>query len=284
MNFLTFDIEEWFHIPGYQVDSRHWDKYEYRAEVIVDMILSLLDEKKTKATFMVLGWFAREQPHVLRKIDDAGHLIGSHSDLHDLVYEMQRNTFRNDLERSIYSISEVTGKPVSVYRAPSFSVKMNSIGWFFDELINVGIKYDLSIFPAARIRGGLPGMPSKPFVYRNEKGCLYELPINIVNFFGLGWVYSGGGYFRLLPYCILRYLFSTSSYNMTYFHPHDFDVNKALPENMNLVSRWRRRCGVASLFVKMNRLLDEFEFSSVEGVLQSIEFKELNESFYDSYT
>ena len=283
MNFITFDIEEWFHIPGHQVHHKHWNKLEYRAEFIIDKLLCLLDNANTKAIFLILGWFAEEQPNIVRKIHSHGHVIGSHSNYHDLVYEMTPEQFSNDLQQSIKSISDIIGDSVSMYRAPSFSVTPSSIKWFFDTLISCGIKYDLSIFPANRIRGGFSGMPSQPFIYRNGEGLLRCLPISVHKALGFNFVYSGGGYFRLLPYSLLKYFFSRASYNMSYFHPHDFDKTKPLPEGMNLLSVFRRRYGVDSLFIKLSKLLDDYTFRSFDIIKDDLSYSELDDSFYKNY-
>jgi peptidoglycan-N-acetylglucosamine deacetylase len=276
MNFLTFDIEEWFHVPGHQLEARYWSGFEYRSSFIVDQILELLDKKKVKATFLVLGWLAREQPSVVKKIAAAGHQIGSHSDEHKLIYLMSRKDFQEDLKRSIDSIQSVIGQKVESFRAPSFSVKMETLGWFFDELIDAGIKYDLSIFPARRFKGGVLGTPSYPFKYDNESGSIYEFPINVLRLFGNNMVYSGGGYFRLIPLWFLKKLFSKADYNMTYFHPHDFDKGKPLPRSLGTVERWRRNCGVKTMFDKLEMILDCFNFYSIDDCIDKINFVNFN--------
>ena len=51
--------------------------------------------------------------------------------------------------------------------------------------------------------------------------------MNIYKFLSFNIVFSGGGYFRLLPEKILLNLFKKNNeYIMTYFHPRDFDYEQ----------------------------------------------------------
>ncbi|MBN4062523.1 polysaccharide deacetylase family protein, partial [Bacteroidales bacterium AH-315-I05] len=151
MKVLTFDIEEWFHIldePSTKTEKQ-WENYESRIHLNVDRILELLETKKQKATFFCLGWIAKKYPEVIRKIDDMGYEIATHSNLHQLVYEQTREEFKTDLENSIKLIEDITGKKIRVYRAPGFSIKEEN-KWAFEVLIENGIEVDCSIFPAER--------------------------------------------------------------------------------------------------------------------------------------
>ena len=60
-----------------------------------------------------------------------------------------------------------------------------------------------------------------------------EFPINIQQVLGKNIVFSGGGFFRLFPYQLIKHWANQSAYVMTYFHPRDFDcgqpVIKELP-------------------------------------------------------
>ena len=114
MNILTFDIEEWFHI---KFDNEFFDenkisKFESRIENNIDFILNTLDKYNLKATFFCLGWVARKYPKILKKIFDKGHELGSHSNLHKLVYNQNHKDFSEDLDISIKSIEEIIGKKV----------------------------------------------------------------------------------------------------------------------------------------------------------------------------
>ena len=67
MNIITIDLEDWFCHDNYTQDF-NWHKYEVRIEIGLDLILEELDKNKIKATFFCLGWIAKYQPKIIRKI------------------------------------------------------------------------------------------------------------------------------------------------------------------------------------------------------------------------
>ena len=87
-----FDIEEWFHILDNDSTKteKEWSNYEYRLDANMDRIFELLERKNQKATFFCLGWVAREFPHILKKIDEMGFEIATHSDKHQLAIKWER--------------------------------------------------------------------------------------------------------------------------------------------------------------------------------------------------
>jgi hypothetical protein len=46
--------------------------------------------------------------------------------------------------------------------------------------------------------------------------------------------FSGGVYFRLLPYRVIDYLAGRSDYFMSYFHPRDFDPEQTVMNELPL--------------------------------------------------
>lgn len=154
---LSFDIEDWFHMVGIEAvaDPEKWDELP---SIVVDRtkwIVNLLREHDTRATFFILGWVAEKHPELVRAIDDAGHEIGTHSHWHRKVYELTPDEFSADMKRSIDAIAGVTGKPVRGFRAPSFSITPGS-EWAMDVLLDLGITYDTSLFPAPRGTAATP--------------------------------------------------------------------------------------------------------------------------------
>ena len=109
------------------------------------------------------------------------------------------NTERTSLD-SIKILSDLTGKTIDAYRAPGFSIKESNL-WAFDVMAEEGIKYDSSVFPANRAHGGLPQFTTdQPCKVITKKGYeIIELPMNTASLLGQKFVFSGGGYFRLLP-------------------------------------------------------------------------------------
>lgn len=262
MNILTFDIEEWFHILDNDStkSEKEWSKYEYRLEANMERIFELLDKKNQKATFFCLGWVAREFPQILKKINKFGFEIATHSNRHQLAYEQSKQEFKLDLERSIKSIEDVIGKKVRSYRAPGFSVKEEN-KWVFEELVKQGIEIDCSVFPAKRSHGGLESYGhAKPSIINFEGFELKEFPINTLKVYGRNLIFSGGGYFRLFPYWLIKSMMKRSEYVMTYFHPRDFDADQPIIKDLSIARKFKSYIGLSSAFKKLEYLISDFEF------------------------
>jgi polysaccharide deacetylase family protein (PEP-CTERM system associated) len=260
MHILTFDIEEWFHILDH-ADTRseaEWNKFESRIHANCDRILDLLDRKKVKATFFCLGWVAEKYPEVIRKIDAAGYEIGTHSHMHQLAYEQDKKVFAADLSRSIQTLEDVIGKKVRSYRAPGFSL-MQSNKWVFEALVAHGIEIDCSVFPAKRAHGGFEDFPTAQPSWVDLGGArLKEFPINLASVFGKSLVFSGGGYFRLLPLPVLKHFWSRSEYIMTYFHPRDFDAHQPMVPGLSKIRQFKSYYGLSAAMDKLEAIIDAF--------------------------
>lgn len=265
MRVLSFDLEDWFHLldhPGTKGEEQ-WTRYPARIEANLERILDLLEETSSEASFFCLGWVAEKYPRLIRKIADRSYHIGTHSHLHQLVYEQSRDQFRSDLRRSIAAISDVTGTAIDTYRAPGFSIRQDSV-WAFEILAEEGIRIDSSVFPASRAHGGLRTFESHgPFVIDTAAGKIRELPMNTASFAGKRMVFSGGGYFRLLPYPVLRRLFRQQDYVMTYFHPRDFDPDQPVIDGLSPARKFKSYVGLRGSEKKLRSLLEEFRFTDV---------------------
>lgn len=265
MNILTFDIEEWFHILDNDSTrtEKEWSNFEYRLESNMERIFELLDRKNQKATFFVLGWVAREFPDVLKKIDRMGYEIATHSDTHQLAYEQNKFQFNEDLKKSLGSIEDIIGKKVTTYRAPGFSVK-ESNKWVFEYLMHHGIKVDCSVFPAQRAHGGFEKFGSaEPSIIEIAGKHLKEFPINTMNITGKNVIFSGGGYFRFLPYFLIKQMMEKSEYVMTYFHPRDFDAEQPIIQELPLARKFKSYYGLNGAFKKLEHLIDDFNFLDI---------------------
>ena len=276
MKILTFDIEEWFHILDHEStrDESSWNKYENRIEKNMDRIFQILANNNKNATFFCLGWVAKNFPKLIKQIDDLGYEIGSHSNLHTLAYNQTRKEFKIDLEKSIKVIEDITGKKVKYYRAPGFSLKEEN-KWVFDELINQGIEIDCSIFPASRSHGGFKKFPSKSPVLVSVKGRkIKEFPINTFSLAGKNLIFSGGGYFRLIPFPLIKILTKRSRYVMTYFHPRDFDFNQPMINDLSNVRKFKSYYGLRNAYQKLEKLIKEFDFIDLREANQKYNWEE----------
>ena len=274
MNILTFDIEDWFHILDLEetedVDS--WHKYESRLERNLEFILDFLSKGGYKATFFILGWIAEKYPEVIKKIFTNGFEVGCHSYSHILIYKNSRAKVKEDFERSIKLLQDISGNKVKYFRAPGFSITEKS-KWAFDILVELGIEVDSSIFPASRGHGGYENFPyALPCNLDINGSLIRELPINKVKFLGKEIVFSGGGYFRMLPYVLQKKFYNKTDYVMTYFHPRDFDPGQPVLHNLSFVRRVKSYIGLNSSKQKLNKLLSDFKFVDIKTAVNNIEW------------
>jgi polysaccharide deacetylase family protein (PEP-CTERM system associated) len=276
MKILTFDIEDWFHILDNPKTKgiAEWKKFSSRLEPNLDLILNLIEKNKTRATFFCVGWIANEYPDQIRRISDAGYEIGSHTHLHQLVYEQSPQQFDEDIKRSIQTLEDITGKKVTSFRAPGFSITSNTL-WAFEILLKYGIEIDCSIFPSSRAHGGFNSFGSNEPVWIEHKGMkLKEFPINTISIFGKQFIFSGGGYFRLLPYQIIESMTKKSDYVMTYFHPRDFDVDQPMVPGIDFIRKFKSYYGLKNTEQKLNNWLSKFDFIDLAKADQIINWND----------
>ena len=274
---LTFDIEEWFHILDVEAinDVKKWDGYQSRIVENVDRILFQLEERKIISTFFCLGWIAEKYPEVIRKIDNHGHEIGTHSHLHQLVYQQKLDDFRQDLNASIKYLEDIIGKKVKSYRSPGFSLNRKSL-WALDVLVECGIEVDCSIFPAPRSHGGIHDFKlSKPFLINHNGSLIKEFPMSTWGIGVMKFGLIGGGYFRLVPYDLLKQLVRRKTYLMTYFHPRDFDYGQPILNELSIIRRFRSYYGLKDSFKKFNKFTEDFEFMSLAQAQKLIDWSKV---------
>ena len=273
MNILTFDIEDWYNCDFISGDF-DWDKYEVRIYEGVDRILNELSKRNTKGTFFCLGWLAEKHPNVIRTIAEEGHHIGCHSYQHELSFRFDRSSFKEDTLKAKELIEGITGKPINSFRAPGFSITEKNL-WALEVLIELGFEYDCSLFPAEHDYGGFPNYgKAEPAILSLPNGTtIKEFPINIHSFLGKPLVFSGGGFFRLFPYPIVKKWAKQADYMMTYFHPRDFDPDQPMIQSLPLARKFKSYVGLKSAFPKFQHLLDDFEFMNLEEADRVIDWE-----------
>jgi peptidoglycan-N-acetylglucosamine deacetylase len=272
MYILTFDIEEWFHCD-FISDNSTWNNYETRIYESTERILQLLDEKKLKGTFFILGWIANNYPDVIKKIHKHGHEIGCHSLAHDLVHRMNPKTFLKDTETAIKTLENIIGEKITLYRAPGFSITEKT-PWAFEILYNLGIEIDCSVFPAEHDYGGFPDFgDSKPARIRYNGIEMKEFPMNTHKVFNRNIVFSGGGFFRLFPYFLIKKWTSESQYVMSYFHPRDFDHGQPILPQLPLMRKFKSYYGLKGAFKKFDLWLTDFETISLRQAHDKIDWE-----------
>ena len=169
-------------------------------------------------------------------------------------------------------MQQVSGKKIDTYRAPGFSITSKNL-WAFEVLQRLGIENDCSVFPASRAHGGIPNYSAaRPSLIKYNNITLNSLPINTSTILGKKIVYSGGGYFRLLPLWYLRRRFSRDNYIMTYFHPRDFDPNQPMVPGLSITRKFKSYVGLSRAYRKLECLLEEHQFINVDMAVKSVDW------------
>ena len=270
-NALTIDVEDYFQVSAFApyISRDGWNQRECRVERNVDRILALLDNQKTLATFFILGWIAERYPALVRRIAAQGHEIASHGYGHQRASDLNRSEFLSDIRMARHILEDLGGEAVLGYRAPSFSIGAENL-WAFDCLADAGYRYSSSVYPIQHDHYGMPDSPR--FAYE-AKANLVELPVTTVNVFGKNLPASGGGYFRLLPFPLSRWMMNRVNQHdeqsgIFYFHPWEIDANQPRVPGIDSKTRFRHYVNISKMEDKLVRLLKAFNWARVDYVFR----------------
>ena len=84
----------------------------------IDKILGILEENNIKITFFMVGDWIEKYPEAVKKIYEAGHEIGTHSDTHPHVNNLSYEENIEEIENSNDKIEKITGSRTNLYRTP----------------------------------------------------------------------------------------------------------------------------------------------------------------------
>jgi polysaccharide deacetylase family protein (PEP-CTERM system associated) len=271
VNALTIDVEDWFQVQALEgaVSRDSWDRRELRVARNTERILGLLSDAGCRATFFILGWIARREPALLRRIADAGHEIASHGMEHRRVDRQTPASLRSDLAATRALLEDMTGAAVRGYRAPSFSIGARQF-WAYEQLAAAGYAYSSSVYPVRHDSYGIPDAPRLPFRPRNAPRIV-ELPLPTVAMGRLNLPAGGGGFFRLLPYAASRW--AIARLNATedlgcifYFHPWEIDPGQPRIAGLRARSRLRHYVNLDRMEARLVRLLKDFAWDRLDRV------------------
>ena len=268
-NALTIDVEDYFQVSAFApyIARSDWDSRECRVERNVQRILGMLAERQVKATFFTLGWIAERYPRLVHSIVEQGHELASHGYGHERASDLDRAAFSADIDRAKKLLEDLSGQAVKGYRAPSFSIGTGNL-WAFDALLQSGYRYSSSIYPIAHDHYGMPDSPR--FAYRVGAGLL-EIPITTLRLMNRNMPSSGGGYFRLLPYALSRWMLRRVNEQdkesaIFYFHPWEIDVEQPRIAGIDARTRFRHYVNIERNEAKLARLLADFRWGRMDDI------------------
>jgi len=270
LNAFTVDVEDWFHICGVEdfISTSSWKELESRVTIGTEKILEMLGKRNIKGTFFILGYIAERYPELVRNIWKEGHEISTHGYHHQRVYTQTAEEFREDLKKSIHILKEITGNDILGYRAPEWSIRKGSY-WALNILKEEGLIYDASITPSWII--GDPEAIPYPHKVETENGTINIFPPSTFKSI-MGYLpFTGSWVMRLLPYSIIKNevkkLNELNLPAITYIHSWEMDV-----EHPKVKLPWAKGfahyINLKECEDKFNRLLDDFEFSTIKDLIK----------------
>ncbi len=270
VNALSIDVEEWFQVGAFErvIRPSDWDSLESRVAHNTGRALDIFAQAGVSATFFTLGWVAKRQPALVRRIVAEGHELASHGWSHDRVSTFTPEAFRADLRRARATLEDAAGVAVRGYRAPSFSIgRVNA--WALSVLAEEGYAYSSSVAPFGHDHYGWPGFPR--FAHRPlPDSPMVEAPVTTARIAGrlMGF---GGGFFRLLPYalaarCMRQVNEGERQPAIFYFHPWEIDPDQPRVAGAPFRSRIRHYTNLDVMEAKLRRLLADFAWDRMDRV------------------
>lgn len=270
-NAMSIDLEDWFCVHNLSgvIKREDWDKCELRVHESSRRILSLLEKHQTRATFFVLGWVAERLPDLILEIEEKGHEIAVHGYNHLLLTEITPGEFEEDLVNALATLKRCGVKQTPLgFRAPSFTVVEGTREWALGTLEKHGFKYDSSVFPI----GFHPdyGVADAPLAPYKITGKLYEFPMSCLEVLGKRLPFSGGGYFRLLPYSYTKLCMKrcNAQGRSAIFYLHPWELDPGQPRlKLPLSKAFRHYRNLDQTEKRLDALLGDFQFTTVREVL-----------------
>lgn len=270
-NAMTVDVEDYFQVSAFEhhISRESWDRLPCRVERNMDVILGLMAESGTKATFFTLGWLAERYPALVKRLVAEGHELASHGYSHRRASDQSRKEFFQDISSAKKLLEDIGGVEVKGYRAPSFSIGTDNM-WALALLKDAGYQYSSSIYPVAHDHYGMPDAPRFGYTPGAGNGLL-ELPPTTIHAFGRNWPASGGGYFRLLPYQASRAMIKHINRReqqsaIFYFHPWEIDPDQPRQRNISFKSRFRHYVNLQRTQGRIRKLLNDFEWGRMDEI------------------
>lgn len=84
----------------------------------IDRILETLEKNEVKITFFIVGEWAEKYPEAVKKIYEAGHEIGTHSNTHPHVEQLSAEKNLEEIKLGVEKLQKITGEKTRLYRTP----------------------------------------------------------------------------------------------------------------------------------------------------------------------
>jgi polysaccharide deacetylase family protein (PEP-CTERM system associated) len=204
-----------------------------------------------------------------------GHEIAFHTMKHTRI---DTPNFKEKFQEEIKHFHKLTNGKSKGFRAPSFSLNINS-SWLIDVLTENNYDYDSSVVPAKTNLYGIPNAEKKPYKIlsknlegSSDEGKIIEFPLLVTKFLGKTIPAGGGFYLRTLPLRVienaLKHYEKDGIPGVFYIHSWEltpeFMPKIELPKKDHFVTFHN----ISKAYNKMENLLKKFEFTSFNSFIQ----------------
>ena len=236
VNALTIDVEDYFQVSAFApyIARSTWEERPCRVEQNIDRILELLSTTGVHATFFTLGWIAERYPQMVRRIVSDGHELASHGYAHERASALEADAFFADVA-----------------------------------LAKAGYRYSSSVYPIRHDHYGSPN--GSRFAHMAHTSVL-EVPIATARLFRTNLPAGGGGYFRLMPYALSRWLLRRvnrcdEESAIFYFHPWEIDPGQPRVNGADAKTRFRHYVNLERTANRLRLLLQDFRWDRMDRVV-----------------
>jgi peptidoglycan-N-acetylglucosamine deacetylase len=87
-------------------------------DIVTERLLDILAGYNVRATFFLIGNYARQRPQIVRAIAASGHLIGNHTMTHPWLAWQSSTRIRQELADCNALLEDTIGIPVRFFRPP----------------------------------------------------------------------------------------------------------------------------------------------------------------------
>lgn len=138
-------------------------------------VLDVLKKHDVKAAFFVTGHFVKDQPELVKRMADEGHIVGNHSYHHPDLTKKTAKAIAEELESVNQAVFQVTGKTDNLYLRPPRGV-------FSERVLNEAGKlgYQTIFWSAAFVDWKIDAQKGWKYAYDNimkqaHPGAIYLL-------------------------------------------------------------------------------------------------------------
>jgi hypothetical protein len=91
--------------------------------------------------------------------------------------------------------------------------------------------------------------------------------------FGRHLIFSGGGYFRLFPYWLIKkWAIEKQDYLISYIHPRDLDAGQPVIKELPFRRKFKSYVGLGKAERKLRRMLTDFCFTDISEAAKQIDW------------